>query len=221
MFEDVNNETMQDENVQEGGTVPQNNYAAETPAEQPGTRFCTKCGAPLAGDALFCSKCGQKAASSDDSADRISQFNNSIEKSAKKKKMLPIFVAAAVIAVILIIVIVTGVTGNKNFKDMYSDMASKTWCTIAPDGSYMIIDSNPADWDSDDYPSLAYMYVTDADNAVKQINKDLGFSSAVIEKMRTTTWSQGRQVETNKNYKVTWTYHPDKGLEVMYEIIDN
>ena len=27
----------------------------------------------------------------------------------------------------------------------------------------------------------------------------------------------GRQSDENDKYKVTWTYHPDKGLEVMYE----
>ena len=71
---------------------------------------------------------------------------------------------------------------------------------------------------SDDYPSLAYMYSSDADNMVEKINKDLGFSSALMEKMNTTTWSQGRQTDSNSKYRVTWTYHPDKGLEVMYEM---
>lgn len=38
-----------------------------------------------------------------------------------------------------------------------------------------------------------------------------------MEKMNTTTWSQGRQMDSNDKYIVTYTYHPDKGLEVMYE----
>lgn len=35
--------------------------------------------------------------------------------------------------------------------------------------------------------------------------------------MNSTTWSQGVRQEENKNYKVSWKYHPKKGLKVMFE----
>lgn len=102
-----------------------------------------------------------------------------------------------------------------NFKEMYASYDSKDWCDIASDGSYMKIDTNPDDsediWDYYD----AFM---DGFDFVKSVNTSLGFSDALTEKMNTTTWSMGRQTQENDRYIVSWTYHPDKGLEVLYEV---
>ena len=101
---------------------------------------------------------------------------------------------------------------------MYGDLAGERWCTIASDGSYMKIDSNPSNKDSDDLTWSDYeSFVIPANDAIERINGELGFSAALMEKMNTTTWSQGKQTDSNDKYTVTWTYHPDKGLEVMYE----
>ena len=35
--------------------------------------------------------------------------------------------------------------------------------------------------------------------------------------MMKTTALMGRQEEETKKYRVSWTYHPDRGLEVTYE----
>lgn len=45
----------------------------------------------------------------------------------------------------------------------------------------------------------------------------LGFKESLNEKMETTRAMDGKQDETAGNIQVTWSYHPDKGLEVMYE----
>lgn len=104
-----------------------------------------------------------------------------------------------------------------NFKEMYASYDSKDWCDIASDGSYMKVDTNPDDYDSDDI-WLYYETFMDADEFIESVNSALGFSAALTEKMSTTTWSMGRQTQENDNYVVSWTYHPDKGLEVMYEV---
>lgn len=213
----ANNDFQEETNPDVSNSVP--TVSGESVDEQSEPLVCAYCGAVLASDAMFCAKCGQKVLSSvDPTDDKINQFNANVAKSAKKKKLIPIIAAVVVIAVVLIVVLVTGGIGPKNFKDMYPELENEVWCTIASDGSYLKIDSNPFDFDSDDYPSLAHMYASDADNMVEKINKDLGFSSALMEKMNTTTWSQGRQTDSNSKYRVTWTYHPDKGLEVMYEM---
>jgi len=49
------------------------------------------------------------------------------------------------------------------------------------------------------------------------MNTKLGFSDAVYRKMLQTSALMGRQSEENSKYRVSWTYHPDSGLEVMYE----
>jgi hypothetical protein len=53
--------------------------------------------------------------------------------------------------------------------------------------------------------------------AIQYANEQLGFSGAVYQKMLETNALMGRQSEENKKYRVSWTYHPDYGLEVTYE----
>ena len=38
--------------------------------------------------------------------------------------------------------------------------------------------------------------------------------------MITTTALQGRQTETVNGLIISWTYHPDNGLEVIYRLAD-
>ena len=57
----------------------------------------------------------------------------------------------------------------------------------------------------------------DSLNGIKFMNTKLGFSDAVYRKMLQTSALMGRQSEENSKYRVSWTYHPDSGLEVMYE----
>ena len=182
---------------------------------------CSKCGAELQEGQEFCPKCGQKAGLVIDAGvnSALNQFNAGVSQANKKKKT-PIIVGViiGVFALVVVLIIVLTGTGKKNFKDMFSDMSSNSWCTIASDGSYMKLDTNPYDKDSDDFTYSDYTTFSEANDAIERVNKELGFSDALYEKMNTTTVSQGRQTDSNDKYTVTWTYHPDKGLEVMYEI---
>ncbi len=83
------------------------------------------------------------------------------------------------------------------------------YCKISNDNSYITIDTNPLDLD--DYSSYsAYKMVVEA-------NRALGIPESVDEKMNQTTALDGRQTETYSGVKVSWKFHPDSGLEVMYE----
>lgn len=169
---------------------------------------CQRCGAVLATGQAFCPACGQK----------VGEVPGGIPKKSGKKKLVLAGAAAAVVVLAVVLVLVIG--GSKtDFNKMYPELAGKTWCTIASDGSYMEIDDNPYDTDEDDLTSADYyLYMKPADDMIQQINKDLGFSEALYQKMCTTTWSQGKQTESNDKYTVTYTYHPNQGLEVMYEV---
>ena len=48
----------------------------------------------------------------------------------------------------------------------------------------------------------------------------LGLPDSLTEKMKSTRSMDERQNESYDNVAVSWTYHPDKGLEVMYEAKD-
>lgn len=113
------------------------------------------------------------------------------------------------------------VTVKKKLPDLnklYQDHCSSTWAKIGSDGSYLSVDSNPYDYDDGDY-RFTYVVL----DAIEDIHKALGLPESLYQDMMQTTWSMGKQEETFENIgiKVTWTYHPDKGMEVTYKLIND
>lgn len=87
---------------------------------------------------------------------------------------------------------------------------------VAQDGSYLEIDTNPNNADPDSF-SYNSRKASDSLDGIKFVNEKLGFSNSVYRKMVSTTALMGRQTAENKHFRVSWTYHPSNGLEVMYE----
>ena len=110
------------------------------------------------------------------------------------------------------------VKSNIDFEKLYDDYCNSTWATLGSDKSYLSLDTNPYDYDDGDY-----RYNSTVLNAVKKIHKALNLPDSLYEDMMQTSWSMGKQEETFESVgvKVTWTYHPDKGMEVTYKLIDN
>lgn len=108
-----------------------------------------------------------------------------------------------------------------DFKALYEKFCDAKFAKVGDDGSYLKLDSNPQNYDSDSYYYYTYTYLTEVDKAVSEINNELGVPDSVIEKMNNTTWSQGIQKEEYNTFTISWTYHPDKGFEVTYEIKNN
>lgn len=110
------------------------------------------------------------------------------------------------------------VKSNVDFEKLYDDYCSYTWATLGSDKSYLSVDTNPYDYDDGDY-----RYFSVVNDAIKKIHKALNLPDSLYEDMNHTTWSMGKQSETFNDIGllVTWTYHPDKGLEVTYKLINN
>lgn len=186
---------------------------------------CNHCGTEIKEGQEFCPNCGQKVGFEVETevSSAINTFNAGVTKKKAleldKKKKMYIGIAAGIVALIVIILLVSG--GREDFNEMFPEYKGRSWCTIAGDGSFMEIDTNPHDDDSDDFDSYYYEnYFTPANDAVTRVNKELGFSEALSQKMNSTTWNDGKQTDSNDKYEVSWTYHPDKGLEVLYELKD-
>ena len=47
---------------------------------------------------------------------------------------------------------------------------------------------------------------------------DFGFSGATIARMHNTRAPDGTPTAEGDNVNVTWTYHPDSGLQVVFEL---
>lgn len=184
-----------------------------TPKNAVMKNVCGKCGAELQDGQEFCPKCGQKAGLAVDAGVNaaINQFNYGVEKKKEKDKKIPLIIGAAVLVVVLAVVIF-GKGGSKDFNDMYEDIADEYWCTIASDGTWMQIDTNPYDIDDS--------FDSDAWDAIKTVLDDLHFSSYVSEEMNQTTALMGKQSASADGYEVTWSYHPDRGMEAMFRIVE-
>ena len=104
-----------------------------------------------------------------------------------------------------------------DFKALYEDIDSdvKYGWSVGSDGSYLSADTNV--YDLEDYSNSAIFY------SIREMNETLGLPDSLYNDMLGTSWGMGKQQETYENVgiKVTWTYHPDKGLEVTYKLINN
>lgn len=95
----------------------------------------------------------------------------------------------------------------KNLSDLYS---------VGTDYSYIEVDSNPDNKDLDQIEEL--VNVTLIEIIIQCINEQLNLPESVLNQMKSTTALQGRQSYSNDEVTVSWTYHPDNGLEVMYSL---
>lgn len=103
-------------------------------------------------------------------------------------------------------------------KSLYDEYCESPWAELGSDESYLSIDTNPYNYDSDsDYSTY---YFLDAYEAVENINEALELPDSLLNEMGETTSLMGKQTETYDDIGITvsWTYHPDNGLEVTYKI---
>lgn len=86
------------------------------------------------------------------------------------------------------------------------------FANLSADGTSLVIDTNPYD------TSYSYTFEEDAIKAVLATNEYLGLPSSVTDKMSSTRALDGMQSQDCGDFTATWTYHPDKGLHVIYEV---
>lgn len=179
---------------------------AAAPAEAP-RAFCSHCGNELVAGQAFCSKCGAPVGAAPAAPAAP------VEAPKKKKKKIGLIIVVLVIVAIIAIVVLGG-GGKEDFNDMFGAYSGKAWCDIAGDGSWMKLDTNPNNLDDS--------FDRDAYNAVKSALTKLGFPSVVLEQMGETRSIDGRQSASSSDgsYTVSWTYHPDKGLEALFTYAD-
>ena len=143
-------------------------------------------------------------------------------KSKKKVWIILGAIAGGLLTLILLIVLLAGGGGKSggggssakrgpNFSGIYNQYCESTWASYGSD--YLKVDTNPYDWDDD---GIAYY---EAWEAIQDINDHLGLPSWLVEDMLDTSASDGVRSESfpDQDVTVTWTYHPDEGLEVTYK----
>ena len=143
------------------------------------------------------------------------------QPTAIKKKII---FGGIIVVIVAVVILVATLLSSQSFSGVVIDMLNEypyANNSRAQDDSYLKIDTNPYDKAVDE---LTYVELstfdqvqTDSLNGIKFVNERLGFTDAVYSKMMDTTALMGVQTEENDKYRVSWTYHPDNGLEVMYE----
>ena len=169
--------------------------------------YCTYCGSLLSRLDVFCPKCGRRI------NDLYTRPSNS-----RHRKISKIQIVATLVVVICGIIGAVLYVGTKtpNFRTLYKTYCKTYWSIIGSDGSYLYIDTNPND-ESDN--ALAY---PEAVEAIENINKELNLPESILNDMGQTTFLDGMQTQLFEKQKVSvsWRYHPDKGLEVTYKVLE-
>lgn len=101
--------------------------------------------------------------------------------------------------------------GEPDFKLLYDLFDDSVASSVAADGSYLSIDTNPFNLKNGSilYKDLGLHYV-------KMTNSALGLPDWIYEEMLNTRALDGKQKESFEKVTVTWTYSPSHGLEVIY-----
>lgn len=102
-----------------------------------------------------------------------------------------------------------------NLKALYNKYCEYEFAELGSDDSYLSVDINPYDSDSE---YLQYVYFSEALDAIKNINKALELPESVLNRMEQTRGLDGTQSYETDDLEITWTFHPDNGLEVNYSL---
>ena len=167
--------------------------------------------------------------------DFAEEYRKSMEKEAaflgkfspkgdKKKLILAGGGGAAVLIILLVALVLLRQTPFEKARDCVLDITG----TVESSDGYFTVDTNymdiPSDKDASDYTREELVWKmanpdeqSEALEAIRKVNEILGFNDSLYSKMMKTTALMGRQEEETKKYRVSWTYHPDRGLEVTYE----
>ena len=104
---------------------------------------------------------------------------------------------------------VTVEKAKPDLQKLYNSLGDKYYCSISSDGNTLTIDTNPMD--IDDYTN------TTAWGYIETVNDTLELTG-LSEQMLQTRSLDGRLSETYDSLTVTWSYHPDKGLNAIYTV---
>ena len=136
-----------------------------------------------------------------------------VQKKKLSKKKIAIIGAFAIVVIVVVAILLIP-TKFERVADECLQIAGQ----ISRDGkSCFGIDTSPNITDPAIASFLAPMHLENALKAIQYANEELGFNDSVYSQMLNTSALMGRQSAETDKYRVSWTYHPDDGLEVTYE----
>lgn len=188
---------------------------------------CSVCGVHIDCSQQFCQNCGTRIEQNNASSRhnkchcRRTRNKNAIVKIA----LFVLLVAVVAVSIFLVwnhfIVKTRTDKIAKIYQTAMKGSTNKDLIKVAGDHSWIKFDSSPDDMP---YENLDYSAQTESDNnlvfvfsQIAYALKSLNFPTSTIEKMQQTSSIQGVQTVTANDYSVSWTYHPDNGIEAIIE----
>ena len=181
--------------------------AAPVAAPEPVAITCSRCGAQLNLTQKFCPTCGESSATG---IPVYGEATTATPEQPKKSHLGLILglVGGGVGLLVTILVLVLVLSPNKFQQAFENAGCSYIWADYGDD--YLKIDTNPFDYDDDGLAYIAAYY------AIEDVNRELGLPSSLFDEMGETRGIDGTQSYSYNGIYVTWSYHPDEGLEVTY-----
>ena len=199
---------------------------------------CPECGREISDLAPTCPHCGVPISDKKETYDPVAENDSSEEIKKPKLPQKRIAVAVAIAAVCIIAVAITLLIVHERQKptdlsavyDAVLDDALAAeeestneeiftflfgvWCTLSDDGKSLSIDTNPANMKSGEYSDEFGL------SLIRSANTALELPDALTDKMLQTRAIDGMQSAEYRDVKITWSFHPDQGLEVIYEVVE-
>lgn len=178
---------------------------------------CSKCGKDLSSAEKFCPKCGSKNNEYSEDLETLKR-NVKNPRNILKSKILLIIGLVLIIAIIVVVIVLATREPDKeeeeesiSFKRIYRKIdGDGYYVELASDNSYLKVDTNPLDLDD--------FSASEGWNMIQSINEELDLPESLEQKMGQTRSIDGRMSQEFDDVIVSWTYHPNSGLEVLYEM---
>jgi hypothetical protein len=111
----------------------------------------------------------------------------------------------AIVGTALLLVTLTGCSSNSGFQDAVDTCAPNNGVLVSDGGNTLTVDM----MGEEDYTGANYMDVMCLIDAVKT-------PDYIISSIEATRALDGRQRDEFNGVEVSWSYHPDSGLDIVY-----
>ena len=171
---------------------------------------CPECQRELSDTLDACPHCGFKLASPDVGVSIADVSEGTVKPKRGSKKL--IIAISVIVLIVVATVFIAGLDSGPNLEQIHKNLPATErllYAELSSDKKSIIIDTNPND--INDYFAASTLQL------IKDINKELGLPDSLYDKLMSTRALDGRQVQTFNKITVSWTYHPNNGLKIIYE----
>ena len=178
--------------------------------------ICVNCGSIIPSTMRYCPMCGKKKTDILPLSTNDNQTGSSNPSSKTESKRTAIVVVVVLVFVGILVFFLTRGCGSNGADltkvyDEYCGGSGSIWAELSDNGKTLSVDI-----EEDDMTKIDAMLMESRWKNIKSINSALNLPESLNQKLNKTRAIDGRQTETYDNIEVSWSYHPNQGLEIIY-----